>query len=36
MNPGYNGLPTNIKMEDGGLGPIGVKVTKNFFFYHIV
>jgi len=22
MNPGYNGLPTNIKMEDGGLGPM--------------
>lgn len=23
MGTGYNGLPTNIKMEDGGLGPIG-------------
>ena len=25
MGTGYNGLPTNIKMEDGGLASIGVK-----------
>ena len=26
MNPGFNGIP-NIKMEDGGMGSIGLKVT---------
>ena len=26
MNPGFNGLP-NIKMEDGGMGSLGLKVT---------
>ena len=25
MNSGFNGMP-NIKMEDGGLGSIGLKV----------
>ena len=30
MNPGYNGLP-NIKMEDGGLQSLGVKVNKQTY-----